>query len=286
MIRTEEIHLRDSFVFPFPSVDLLPLRHHRRTCGRSGFTFEYTRAETEPWDGPFLAFRRPEGFWAVRISGRGRSSPRTASICSRASRAGRGAGHPNPRLGRSWRPYLPLYRTPSLLPVGPAGRAAFLDGNAHWLVFCTNGPGGRWGDLRDASHGGFFGAGGRSRPSVQASEAGWPRPIGANSGRREKKKYVTEAFLMHTRAAASRCLVEFREEAYAGRSFFDVGELGPWLHRSEPCTLRAGHGMLYTSRAVPAGFPSSQLQPGRPVFVPFDAVALLRSSAELSSSFR
>ncbi len=69
MLKTTDIHIRDPFVLPVMAEQQYYLYGttgpQAWTGAASGFDY-YTSPDLQNWDGPFPAFRPPEGFWADR----------------------------------------------------------------------------------------------------------------------------------------------------------------------------------------------------------------------------
>ena len=69
MLKTSNIHIRDPFVLPVAAENLYYLYGttgpEAWTTSASGIDY-YTSADLQNWEGPFAAFRPPDGFWADR----------------------------------------------------------------------------------------------------------------------------------------------------------------------------------------------------------------------------
>ncbi|MGG3467576.1 glycoside hydrolase family 43 protein [Neobacillus pocheonensis] len=68
-VKTDMIHLRDPFIFPYPKEQKYYLfgTTFADGCGDKDPVFEVFVSENlEDWEGPYVAFQPPKGFWGVR----------------------------------------------------------------------------------------------------------------------------------------------------------------------------------------------------------------------------
>jgi arabinan endo-1,5-alpha-L-arabinosidase len=68
-VKTDEIHIRDPFVFPYKKENKYYLfgTTFADGCGDKDPIFEvYVSENLEDWEGPYVAFNPPKGFWGVR----------------------------------------------------------------------------------------------------------------------------------------------------------------------------------------------------------------------------
>lgn len=68
-VKTTDIHIRDPFVFPYPKENKYYLfgTTFADGCGDEDPVFEvYEGNNLEDWQGPYVAFQPPKGFWGVR----------------------------------------------------------------------------------------------------------------------------------------------------------------------------------------------------------------------------
>jgi arabinan endo-1,5-alpha-L-arabinosidase len=280
MPHVSEIHIRDPFVLPIDAEKLYYLYGTRGseawTSSATGIEY-YTSSDLETWEGPFPAFRPPNGFWADRnfwapevhfyqgryymfASFKAEGVPRGTQILAADSPKG---------------PFLPISKSAITPPDWEClDGTFFLDAKQQaWIVFCHEwvqvGDGEICAmalsyDLKTAT----------AAPSLlfRASEAPWAEEINSKG----RRGYVTDGPWMHRLDNGELLMLwsSFSHGDYAvGIAKSASGELlGPWEQIAKPLyegdgghcmTFRGFDGQLYVA------FHRPNLNPNeRPQFLP------------------
>lgn len=248
MLKNIDIHIRDPFVLPISAEQQYYLYG---TTGAEAWTNSaqgtnyYTSSNLQEWEGPFLAFHPPTGFWADRNfwapevhAYRGRYymfiSLKAEGVCRGTQILAADSPHG---------PFLPI----SDRPVTPRDwecldGTLFVDANDQpWIIFCHE-----WVQVGDGEicalrlSEDLESAVDSPRVLFQASEAPWAQEINSKG----RKGYVTDGPWMHRLANGELIMLwsSFGTGGYTvGMAKSDFGEiLGPWQQLPEP--LYAGDG--------------------------------------------
>ena len=260
MITTEDLQIRDPFVLPDSTLRQYWLfgttskncwsnEEHGLDCYRS--------SDLKNWEGPFAAFRRPNGFWATKQYWAPEVHSYQGAFYMFASFKAPGCFRATQVL-RADQPDGP-YLLWSEGPVTPEGWQC-LDGTLYvesdgtpWMVFCHEWrqvcDGGMWAvrmshDLRTSE--------GRPVFLFHASEGPWVArcPWPEEGASREFPCYVTDGPWLH-RTTSGRLLMLWSsggEDGYAmGLAVSETGHVtGPWIHHPAPLwSAEGGHGMIF-----------------------------------------
>lgn len=248
MLKNTEINIRDPFVLPVPEEQKYYLygTTGTETWAESATSINYyTSTDLENWEGPFLAFTPPDGFWADRnfwapevhkyqeyyymfASFKAAGVPRGTQILRADSPRG---------------PFLPI----SDAPVTPRDwecldGTLYVDANAQpWMVFCHE-----WVQVGDGEvcairlSADLTSAVGEPHILFHASEAPWAQEVNSKG----RKGYVTDGPWMHRLPDGGLVMLwsSFGEGGYTvGIAQSDSGDvLGEWKQLPKP--LYAGDG--------------------------------------------
>lgn len=258
MINSDDIQIRDSFVLPVPEEGNYYLfgTTDPEPWKRKGTGFDVFRSkDLLSWNGPFPAFRPPEGFWADRnfwapevhrYDGRCYmfASFKSESEC-RATQALVSESPSGP------------YGVHSPKPLTPEGWEC-LDGTLHideagapWLVFCHE-----WVQVRDGEICAVRLADNLTAPAGEpmvlftASGAPWTVPHSRKGWEPDEHDCVTDGPFLYRSISGRLFMIwsSFSDTGYAvGVSFSESGQIvGPWKHQIKPLAEHdAGHGMLF-----------------------------------------
>jgi hypothetical protein len=260
MLRLQDIRIRDPFVLPDPDSGRYVLfgTTSRNPWGGPAEGFEcYVSTDLVHWDGPVVAFLRPDDFWAdtqfwaPEVHRYGGAYYLFASFKS----AGRFRGTQILRAHQAVGPY--SIWSPE--PVTPPHWEC-LDGTlwvepdgVPWMVFCHEWvqvhDGGMWAvPLRDDLHE----AAGRPLFLFNASEAPWVRraPWPGETDHLRFPTYVTDGPWLHRTGSGALLLLWSSQtgRGYAiGQAVSESGRVtGPWHHLENPLwDGQGGHGMLF-----------------------------------------
>lgn len=296
-VNREEIHMRDPFVFLYPEENKYYLfgTTFADGCGDKDPVFEvYVSQDLETWEGPYIAFEPPHGFWGVRHYW----APEVFSIDGRffmfATFKGgigehRGTGilvadHP---AG----PYIPH----SDFAVTPAEWEC-LDGTFYedkdgqrWIVFChewTQEYEGKIKALR-LTHD-LKQSYGEPVDILNAAEMRWIRLFG--DPRIEKKGFLTDAPFMYEAQNgdllmlwSSYSVPNYGDKGFGGYTVAVArsksGRMeGPWYHEDELLMDRnAGHSSLFTGldgqTYISTHYPDTPHGSERPLFITVEELA-------------
>lgn len=248
MLKNSDVHIRDPFVLPLAAEGLYYLYG---TVGAESWTPSATRIEyytgtdLENWDGPFVAFRPPAGFWADRNfwapevhAFRGRYYLFASFKAADAPRGTQILVSDNPGG-----PFVPVSD-------GPATPHDWecLDGTLYvdaddqpWIVFCHE-----WVQVGDGEICALRLSEDLSTPLgapqrlFTASEAPWANELNSKG----RRGYVTDGPWMHRTTGGDLLMLwsSFSDGGYTiGVARSTSGELlGPWQQVAEP--LYAGDG--------------------------------------------
>lgn len=251
----QHIQIRDPFVLPVPEESAYYLFGSTDTDIWSGpaHGFDcYRSTDLADWDGPYPAFRPPEGFWADRNfwapevhAYRGRYYMFATFKSEDAARGTQALVADSP-MG----PFIPH----SQGPLTPA-RWECLDGTLHvdtdgqpWLVFCHE-----WVQTTDGTvcavrlTGDLSSTLGEPVELFAASSAPWVDPV---ESPRWGKGYVTDGPFLYRSAGGTLLMLwaSFKDGRYAqGLAVSTTGQVtGPWRHEPEPLfQADGGHGMVF-----------------------------------------
>lgn len=254
MLKNSDIHIRDPFVLPVTAEKLYFLYG---TTGAEAWTTSasrldyYTGTDLQNWEGPFPAFRPPEGFWADRNfwapevhAFRGRyymfASFKAEGVCR---------GTQILVADRPTGPFLPI----SDEPVTPRDwecldGTLYVDANDQpWIVFCHE-----WVQVGDGQicalplSADLKTTVGEPRLLFRASEAAWAKEINSKN----RRGYVTDGPWLHRLASGGLIMLwsSFSEGGYTvgvARSASD-DILGPWQQLAAPLySGDGGHCMVF-----------------------------------------
>ncbi len=280
MLHNTDIHIRDPFVLPALAEGLYYLYG---TTGPEAWTDSaqgidcYTSASLQDWDGPFPAFRPPQGFWADRNFWAPEVHEYSGHYYMFASFKAEGArrGTQILRAESPRGPFLPI----SEGPVTPRDWEC-LDGTLYvdradqpWLVFCHE-----WVQVGDGEicalrlSADLTAAVGEPRLLFRASEAPWAQEINSKG----RRGYVTDGPWLHRLADGPLLMLwsSFGAGGYTvGIARSESGDvLGPWQQLPEPLYAGdGGHCMVFRTFAGELRLAYHRPNPTpdeRPYFVP------------------
>lgn len=293
-VATEDIHMRDPFVFAHKAEGKYYLfgTTFADGCGNEDPVFEvYVGDDLKQWTGPYVAFKPPAGFWGVRHYW----APEVFEVDGRfymfASFKGGIGGYRGTGILVADHPAGP-YRPHSDGPVTIAGSEC-LDGTYYedeagqrWIVFCHE-----WTELYQGRIKAL-----RLQPDLKtsygepieilnAASMPWIRPFG--DPRIEKEGYLTDApFLYKARSGellllwSSYSVPNYSDQGLGGYTVAVArsasGRIeGPWTHDKELLMDRnAGHSSLFRDFAeqlrICTHYPDTPHGSERPLFLPLE----------------
>ncbi|WP_017472462.1 glycoside hydrolase family 43 protein [Amphibacillus jilinensis] len=252
MLKKEQIHLRDPFIFPecqTKTYYLFGTTDGNVWSGRAeGFDY-YTSTDLQNWDGPFPAFRPDQSFWADRQFWAPEVHKYQAEYYMLASFKAENRCR-GTQILKAKHPSGP-YHSITNGPVTP-GQWECLDGTLYvdadghpWLIFCWE-----WLQVQDGKICAQKLTDDLKQPIAEpivlfrASEAKWTKPA-----KRSESVYVTDGpFLYHQGNKLSMIWSSMAEHGYAiGVSHSLSGNVaGPWQHDDAVLIERdGGHGMIF-----------------------------------------
>lgn len=252
MLTNREINIRDPFVLVHDGKYYLYGSRGGETWGHGTGLDVYVGDDLENWEGPFLAFAPPHGFWsdyqfwAPEVHRVGDGFYMFATFKSETRHRGTQILRADSPMG----PFLPITE----YPVTPSDwecldGTLYTDGEGkHSIVFCHE-----WTQIGDGEicalplTDDLTAAAGEPVVLFKASSAGWPKTVSEGHA-----CYVTDGPFLY-RTSAGRLLLlwsSFTEKGYAeAAAYSEDGTLyGTWRH--DPVLLSdrdGGHGMLFTT---------------------------------------
>ncbi|WP_026565312.1 glycoside hydrolase family 43 protein [Bacillus sp. UNC41MFS5] len=296
-VNREDIHMRDPFVFPYAEENKYYLfgTTFADGCGDKDPVFEvYVSQDLETWEGPYIAFDPPRGFWGVRHYW----APEVFSIDDRfymfASFKGGIGEHRGTGILVADHPAGPY--VPHSEGAATPGNWECLDGTFYedkdgqrWMVFChewTQEYEGKIKAIRlthDLKH-----CYGEPVEILNAAEMKWIRLFG--DPRIEKKGFLTDAPFMYEAQNgdllmlwSSYSVPNYGDKGFGGYTVAVArsksGSIeGPWHHEQELLMDRnAGHSSLFTGldgqTYLSTHYPDTPHGSERPLFITIEELA-------------